>query len=651
MACYAEGRFAEAASLFASIREHVPDDADVLRLQGLALARAGDAGTALPLLRRARQIAPDDPLTHLHYGIALHACGRFVRAAALFRRAAILSPADAAPWINLSAALLALGYAPAARAAARRAIRAAPDVAEGYYALGVAELAGEDLAAAQRSFVQAVQRRRGMAEGWINLVLTLARQGRVGLAQRAIEQGLAACRGNGPLRAAQASFALLSGEHDAAIATLRDVLERDPGCVAARLNLAEAVLLDDGPREALALLGGVAPRGREGVHWRAHRALALLQTGDDEAARAELDAIIPPFGDAEVLIGWARCNLALRAGHTGQADDAAARVAALAATEGAMLFEHRVIAHYNLARFHHQAARTRAAFDHWAAGHALLARLQPFSRAEHAAFIDANIALYGRTRFHGGARAADADPTPVFIVGLPRSGTTLTEQILAAHPEVHGAGERVALPRLMQRFGPPLSAGAVERAAAEDSGTLDAHGRAYLHELHALAPGARYVVDKMPGNALLLGFVATLLPGARIILCRRDPRDVALSIFQLRFFGHHPYAHDPADLGWYIGQHERLMRHWLEVLPLPVLEVALTDWVEDFQPTLARVLRFLELPYDLACERYHEQDRRVRTASAWQVRQPINARGIGRWKVYGAELAPVIDELAAAGLV
>ena len=133
----------------------------------------------------------------------------------------------------------------------------------------------------------------------------------------------------------------------------------------------------------------------------------------------------------------------------------------------------------------------------------------------------------------------------------------------------------------------------------------------------------------MPGNALLLGFIATLLPGARIILCRRDPRDVALSIFQLRFFGHHPYAHNPADLGWYIGQHERLMRHWQQVLPLPVLEVALSDWVEDFHATLARVLAFLDLPHDPACERFYEQDRTVRTASAWQVRQPINARGIG----------------------
>jgi hypothetical protein len=124
-----------------------------------------------------------------------------------------------------------------------------------------------------------------------------------------------------------------------------------------------------------------------------------------------------------------------------------------------------------------------------------------------------------------------------------------------------------------------------------------------------------------------------------------------LSIYQLRFFGYHPYAHDLSDLGWYIGQHERLMAHWRTVLPIPLLELALADWVEDFRGTLGRVLDFIGLPYDEACERFYEQRRRVRTASADQVRQPVNSSGLGRWRDYEAELAPMIAELEAAGLV
>ena len=132
-----------------------------------------------------------------------------------------------------------------------------------------------------------------------------------------------------------------------------------------------------------------------------------------------------------------------------------------------------------------------------------------------------------------------------------------------------------------------------------------------------------------------------------MILCRRDPRDIGLSIYQLRFFGYHPYAHDLGDLGWYLGQHARLMAHWCEVLPIPLLEVSLSDWVEDFRATLDRVLTFLGLPYDAACERFHAQQRLVRTASAQQVRRPVNARGIGRWRRYAAELPPLLAELDA----
>jgi hypothetical protein len=158
------------------------------------------------------------------------------------------------------------------------------------------------------------------------------------------------------------------------------------------------------------------------------------------------------------------------------------------------------------------------------------------------------------------------------------------------------------------------------------------------------------IVDKMPGNFNYLGLVALMLPGATIIYCARDPRDIGLSIFTFRFYGYHPSAHDLADLGWYIAQHERLMAHWRAVLPNPMMTVRLEDWVGDFSGTVRRVLDFLDLPYDPACEHFYEQDSRVRTVSRSQVRQPVNARGLGRWRPYERHLQPLIVELAAAGV-
>jgi hypothetical protein len=230
---------------------------------------------------------------------------------------------------------------------------------------------------------------------------------------------------------------------------------------------------------------------------------------------------------------------------------------------------------------------------------------------------------------------------------MPRSGTTLCEQILAAHPEVFGAGERVALSRAAGALGGGWeTASAVTRIAELDAASLDTAATTYLAELHALAPTARRIVDKMPGNFRHLGLIALLFPGARIIYCQRDPRDIGLSIFTFRFYGEHAYAHDLSDLGWYIGQHERLMAHWRAVLPNPILTVRLHDWVQDFPGMLRRVLGFLELPYDPACERFHETDRPVRTVSRSQVRVKVNARGLGRWQAYADQLQPMIAFLA-----
>jgi Sulfotransferase family len=299
--------------------------------------------------------------------------------------------------------------------------------------------------------------------------------------------------------------------------------------------------------------------------------------------------------------------LALADGDPARAASLAAELEAAIAGDGETLPEHRIMACFDLAKFWANIGQPARAFPFWQRGHDLLRRAQPFSRAAYGAFVDASIARLDGARLRHGPRASNADPAPVFIVGMPRSGTTLCEQILAAHPAVFGAGERAALGDAAAALGGAWEApDAVARIAALDAASLDAVASAYLNELHALAPSAQRIVDKMPGNFRYLGLAGLMLPGARIIHCERDPRDIGLSIFTFRFYGAHPYAHDLADLGWYIGQHARLMRHWRAALPNPILSVRLRDWVEDFPATLQRLLAFLDLPYDAACERFHE---------------------------------------------
>jgi tetratricopeptide (TPR) repeat protein len=457
---YRDRDFSGAAAAFAAILAERPDNVDTLRLHGLALVRAGQPQRALTFLARARRLAWTDPLPHLHHGIGLLEAGQPARAAAVLRRAATLAPGDPAVWINFAAALLALDRPEAARAAARRAIGLAPDASEAHYTLGLAQAACGDAARAAAAFERAIARRQDFADAWLNLGLARYRQGAIRPAMAAMRSALAIDPQHGAAEANLAAFLLLFGETEAALERLRTVLARDPACVPARLNLANAMLLERAPAEALALLDGSPPRGSEGQHWQAHRALALIQLGRWEEARTSLDAIAPPYGAAEPLVLARRMALAGHDGDHAGADGFAARLADIAANEG-LLPEHRIMADFDLARFHQRRGRRDVAFAHWTRGHRQLARFQPFSRAGLRGFVDASIARFDAGRLRDGPVAANTDPAPVFVVGMPRSGTTLCEQILSAHRDVFGAGERGALHQLVFRL-----AGNVEAPAA-----------------------------------------------------------------------------------------------------------------------------------------------------------------------------------------
>jgi Tfp pilus assembly protein PilF len=545
----------------------------------------------------------------------------------------------------------------AALKAASDACHAAPNRPEAHYAYGQAWSALGNHSNAERAFAAALQLAPRWSDAWVTYGIARYRQGHIEDAKTAMRQALLSEPGHAVAAANLGAFMRITGEAKAGEALLRDSLARAPEDAGARLNLVAMLCQEERSADALALLNAAPALPKDTAalyHWHLQHALALLQLGRPAEARPVLAALaafgpIPP--GLAPLWHWRLVLLALAEGDGAGAREQARQMAtALAAMGAEAVPEHQIMAHYDLAKFWSGQDDHDTAFSHWQAGHALLRRLQPFSREAYGAFIEANMALLDRDRFAAGARAGNADPAPVFIVGMPRSGTTLCEQILAAHAQVHGAGERVALAQMFAALGGGHdTAAAVRRIAELDAGTLDRAAARYLADLHALAPDKTRIVDKMPGNYLYLGLVGLMLPGARIIHCVRDPRDIGLSIFTFRFYGHHGYAHDLADLGWTIAQQARLMAHWHAALPNPVLTVKLADWVTDFAGALARVLAHLGLPSDPACERFYEADSRVRTVSRAQVRQPVNARGLGRWRTYAARLAPLIAELEQAG--
>ena len=561
------------------------------------------------------------------------------------------------PFLKASIEHLGRGEVHAALEAASEACRRAPDLPQPHYAYGHAWLAANEPARAEQAFAAALQLAPTWADAWINYGLARYRQGAIEDAKTAMRQALRNAPGHAAASANLGAFLRITGESEAAEALLRATLARDPNNAGARLNLAADLLQEERAGEALALLSEAEPPTtdlRAARHWHLQKSLALLQLRRAAEAKAVLETLaalgpLPP--ELAPLWHWREVLLALAEGDSFRARKAAARMeAALDEMGPEAVLEHRIMARYDLAKFWSGQNAPARAFPHWVAGHALLKRSQPFSREAHRAFIDANIAAFDAKRFAEGPRAHNGDLAPVFIVGMPRSGTTLCEQILAAHAQAHGAGERSALGAAFAGLGDGRdSAEVVQRIASRDGQTLDGAAARYLADLHAVAPDKARIVDKMPGNFYYLGLVGLLLPGAKIIHCVRDPRDIGLSIFTFRFHGAHGYAHDLSDLGWYIGEHDRLMAHWRAVLPNPILTVRLADWVEDFDGTLAKALAHLDLPPDPNCARFYEAESRVRTVSRAQVRQPVNTRGLGRWRAYPGELAPLIAELERAG--
>jgi len=270
-----------------------------------------------------------------------------------------------------------------------------------------------------------------------------------------------------------------------------------------------------------------------------------------------------------------------------------------------------------------------------------------FNIDQYRRWVDSLIETFTPELFAATAGYGNATEVPVFVVGMPRSGTTLTEQICASHPDVYGAGELMKLRRVANAMElRKSSTGNLGQAVASVTKDLSATlAEEHLNYLKERAPGALRIIDKMPHNFELIGLIGLLFPNARIIHCRRDAIDNCVSCFVLKFGEGHSYNTDLQTLGLYYREYDRLMQHWNKVFPGRIFENGYETLVDDQEAQSRRLIDFLGLPWDDACLRFFDKDGSVNTPSRWQVRQPIYKTSVKRWKNYESEIRPLIDML------
>lgn len=611
---------------------------------GLLYQTAGRHEEAVDQFRRALKFAPNLAPVHNNLGASLREMGELEEAREHFRRAVELAPAFAPALSNLGRILLEGGQPSEALPHCLEAARLEPDLAAVHVTLGKVLATLERWADARAAYLNALRLDPELAAAYANLGLALQNQGRPGEAllwlTRAVE-----------LDQKSSLFQRLLGELHL---ELHEPSEAIP-C------LERAIALAPG--------GGSDLRVAMGKAMQAEGRLAEAEEQYSHALRLQ-----PDSANAQVLLG----GLRLDQGRIDEAQSAFrealrtqpsypaahARLATLLRGEmpeadiGALqtMLDDRRLGDEPRAALLFGLAHVLDARGEYARAAACMNEANALANArdqrgcgpvDHGSFTDEILRLFSLDFLASLAGAGAETKRPVFVFGLPRSGTTLVEQILATHSRVHGAGELrlvrasfAAIPGIVGRAGPPI----------ECVPFLDAESATRLAALH-LAGLSRYdggsadrIVDKMPGNFTFLGLLSILFPKATFIHCTRDLRDIAVSCW-MTHFSEIRWANDPECMADYFRQHHRLMSHWRAVLPGLVHDVDYENLVADVEPVARQLVAACGLEWEPGCLEFHRNERPVRTASATQVRRPIYAHSVGRWRNYEPALGDLFAKL------
>lgn len=607
LADHAAGRHDLAETGYRAVLRLAPNEPDALNLLGALMLERGKLQESLSLLRRAVALTPDFPEALSNLARGLHLLGDHAGAVEQASRALALDPSLAEAHLNLGQALIAQGNDAGGVIALRQALSLAPQPAHVRILLATAMIRTEDAAGAVEILTTVAAQEPGRVEVMIHLGVALVMLERFDEAQEWHEKSVAAAPDRAITHAALAMTLNKRHRPEASIAACRRALALAP-------ERADLWLMQSSNLAALGRFAEAEACCQE----------VLRRDPQRVAAKSQLAVIGRSAADAEEI----------------------ARLGAIAADPSAPMAQ-RIAAGMTIGRTLDAAGAYDRAFAAFETANRLVRAgwTQAGERFDADAlrgYGDWAIAHFTPARCARHATLGDPSDLPVFVVGMPRSGTSLVEQIAASHSQVFGAGERKDIDRILSDLGHAAtepSPDGWDRDAAQQAAA------AHIAHLRELGRGAARVIDKLPDNARVLGQIAALFPGARVILCRRDLRDVCLSCYFQHFSEPLVWTTDQAELALRAREIDRLMTHWRSVLPLRMMEMQYESLVADLEGESRRLIAFLGLEWEAACLNFHQTERTVVTSSLWQVRQPLYATSVGRWRHYRKHLGPLLAGL------
>jgi tetratricopeptide (TPR) repeat protein len=628
-----------------------PDYPEALCTLGLSIQAVGRAALAVDHFRRAIELRPDFAQAHRDLAMALRELGQHDLALEHLRLAVEMAPKYPAARSGLSQALLDRGQPEEALIHSQEAVRLQPDLATHHHNVGTVLQRLNRWAEARGAFLEALRLDPDLAHSHLQIGVTLRVDGQLAEAEPWFRQAVELNPESAWFYAQLADLQMERQEHGAAISCWERAIElateeRAGPYISLGWSLQEEGRLAEAVeqyRTALRLQPDavMAYINLGGIHEE------LGEAGAAEAAYRAAIGIQPNFG-----LAYARLGTQLRGGLP--ASDLAAMEERLADPETNAAARARLLFALCLVldargEYARAAECSRQAN---ALNMEMARRARGYTPDLHVQYVESVVRGFSRELFERVAGGGIEDVRPVFVFGLPRSGTTLVEQVLASHSRVFGAGELKlarqsfdAIPAVLERTGPAL----------ENISSLTPPAIARLAELHLdrlvkLAQGhpAERIVDKMPDNYIYLGLLVAMFPKAVFIHCRRDLRDVALSCWTTDFRPENiPWASDPSYIGSRFEQYVRLMDHWRSVMPVRIHEVNYEETIADLEGTARYVLAACGLEYEPGCLEFYRTQRRVKTASLGQVRQPIYTRSAGRWRNYESELDDLFRAIPA----